>query len=145
MDECTGENPRDSDFHSHNLTVHQVRIVSRKTMPAKSSQRNTRRATYSRDRLRMSIPPLHDPQHNEDEIRAAWRQDVFGIPTCFDRWLERKVERGLTSSSPPRTGNVRCALTVLFEEVCLHKFICTSQVSFTSQGRGQRRRQMAGL
>ncbi|KAI0758614.1 hypothetical protein BC629DRAFT_1597927 [Irpex lacteus] len=85
-------------------------------MPAKSSQRNTRRATYSRDRLRMSIPPLHDPQHDEDKIRAAWRRDVFGIPTRFDQWLEREVERGLTSSLPPRTGNVRCALTVSFEE-----------------------------
>ncbi|KAI0758398.1 hypothetical protein BC629DRAFT_1444153 [Irpex lacteus] len=86
-------------------------------MPAKSSQRNTRRATYSRDRLRMSIPPLHDPRRDEDKIRAAWRRDVFGIPTRFDQWLEREVERGLASSSPPRTGNVRCALTVSFEKV----------------------------
>ncbi|KAI0759150.1 hypothetical protein BC629DRAFT_1597857 [Irpex lacteus] len=64
----------------------------------------------------MSIPPLHDPRRDEDEIRAAWRRDVLGIPNRFDRWLEREVELGLTSPSPPRTGNVRCVLTVSFEE-----------------------------
>ncbi len=149
IDECTGEYTRDSDFHGHNLTVHQVRIiVSRKTMPAKSSQRNTRRATYSRNRLRMSIPPLHDPRRDEDEIRAAWRRDVLGIPNRFDRWLEREVELGLTSPSPPRTGNVRCVLTVSFEEVRLHEFflhIYLSLMQFMSLGCGQRRRQMARL
>ncbi|KAI0771414.1 hypothetical protein BC629DRAFT_1641530 [Irpex lacteus] len=102
-------------------------------MPAKSSQRNTRRATYSRDRLRMSIPPLHDPRRDEDKIRAAWRRDVFGIPTRFDQWLEREVERGLASSSPPRTGNVRCALTVSFEKTVDGRTVtftvCTSRFS----------------
>lgn len=105
------------DYSSFAATHHHTETRP-STMPRRSPRLKARTKCTITERLRPFAALFRGPRRDEEKIAQVWRREIFGIPTRWDRWLDRELARGLElDAAAPRPGNVKCVLTVTFEEV----------------------------